>query len=134
MRDDLVPLLDRHLKDFRELDFAYGKTDCVQFVGAWLSLLGIEANVPSYSSMEEGEQILASLGHRDWCAAVSAVLEPRAVMRARIGDIVAHSANRALGVCVGGPRAVFLGGLPGAWKGLHFSRLDKCCMAWSVDP
>lgn len=130
MRDALVPLLEAHLDAFRGAPFVYGESDCVMFAAGWLKACGLHVPVPVYSSLKEGLGILAALELDDWIGAVDQVLQRRPVLQVRIGDLVSHSENRALGICVGGPRAAFLG----IESGVRFESLSKCACAWSVEP
>lgn len=130
MRDDIVAKLDAHLERYRGMPFVYGASDCVMFVAAWLKALGLHAPVPVYGSLHEGARFLVALDLPDVAAAVDGILQRRPVAAARVGDLVAHGDTGALGICIGGPRAAFLG----IERGVRIWPLGKCRAAWSVEP
>lgn len=134
MRDDLVPLLDRHMAEYSRKPFAWGVRDCVTFTAQWVKLATGMDLIPdglTWSDKDSAQAALASMGCADTREVASRFLEPAPLLTARLGDIVGRDLPRAgftLGICTGAD-VVFL------VERASFARfgLTACHAAWKVD-
>jgi hypothetical protein len=122
-------LLYHHILEARGKEFEWGTHDCVLWCADWIQKVtgeDLAANWRgTYSTQEEADTILGSLGFNNASELASHYQEEIPVARAQRGDIMLHPSG-TLGIC-DGAFAYFV-----TKDGVLRHEFTKCLRAWKV--